>query len=143
MKRYLKTLMVALMIVPCMMFLAACGGENDVHLAPGMYTMDRTYVGGVRQTSGVNFNHVAAMTFRVEGQYVFLSSSVITDWQLRHRIRDGYLELRELVSGSPWIRENGSAASDFTSTRVVNGEIVMRQAIPGQPVWETFWTLDT
>ncbi|MCL2570486.1 MAG: hypothetical protein FWE16_04755 [Firmicutes bacterium] len=65
----------------------------------------------------------------------------ITDWQVRHRIRDGYLEQQELVSNAPWIRENGSVNSGFGTTRVENGEIMMRAAIPGQPVWESFFSL--
>ena len=143
MRKVLLSLLVAVVMIGVALPLTGCFGPSVSYLDNGTYTLNRTYLGDTRLTQGTEFDQVRDVTWRVEGRYIFVTNPVIpiTDWQIRHRIVDGYLEQRELVSGSQWIRENGSAASGFVSTRVENGEIVMRLSVPGQPVWASFFSL--
>jgi len=139
---------ILVMVIIAIPLLGGCRRNNTTtftHLAEGTYTLRATYVNGVQQHSGLYFNAVAGISFRVEGQYVFATMPLV-NWynvQFRHRINNGYLEQQEMRPGAPWVRENGSAASEYASTRVENGEIVMRHTAPGQPVWVTFFSLGT
>jgi len=112
-------------------------GCRSGRLAEGTYSLSRFYVDGVSLEvgSGPVWDVFHNVTWRVRGEYIFVSMPSMgwNDYQIRHRIRNGYLEQREMGRRTQWIRENGSSESMWTSTRVENGEIVIRVNMPGTP----------
>jgi len=136
-RKLLITLMLTLSLAfISVMALAGCGLFSSTTLEDGVYRIDRIYINGERITSA--HTHWAALNssqWTIEGNQATLtitppglpSSSTTID----HRIRGGYLEQRHTTyTAGRWTRENGSAASEFVSTRVENGEIVVRYGSP-------------
>jgi len=132
-----KALFITIFLVVIMGVLAVgcIGGGSATALEDGTYTVDRIYINGVRvaDTHAVWSTLAAANgTWVIDGQDATFSHSALqgvpaNSMTVRYRIRGGYLEQRSpAMNNNRWTRENGSAASGFTSTRVEDGQIVVR-----------------
>lgn len=135
-KRKLTAAVLAIMLALSLSVVGFACALSSSTLADGTYRIDRIYVNGNRITethalwAGLNTSYFvvngSSLTINVEA-VMTLSMTV------QHRVRGGYLEQRHaMYTNNQWIRENGTAPSGFVSSRVENGEIVMRHGTASQ-----------
>ena len=117
MKKRRKIIIVVLLaiVMATVSVLAAC--FNSTTLEDGAYRIERIVYNTEEVARGnALWDMRDNLLFVVSGSTVTISGQGVSK-TVEYRVRNGYLEQREL-SSSVWIRENGSAASMFASTRV-------------------------
>jgi len=104
-------------------------------LENGTYNVDRVYINGNVVGSGHRvFSELAGAvgTWVIDGNQATFSHRSLPGFSansltVEFRVRGGFLEQRcANLTNNMWIRENGSAASAYISTRVEDGQIVVR-----------------
>ena len=137
MNRIIKIICIASFAVFIILAVTRCL-YNRPPIKEGFYTVDRVYIDGTQ----VEENHqvftrlpAARATWRIESKRATVSAPALPGASIWRpelqsfrltadiRVRRGYIEQRRLKD---WIRENGSAASKFVSTRIEKRQIIIR-----------------
>jgi|GEM_PF-3339715 len=122
----MKKIIILIVILSTTFILSACLSFSQHPLEDGRYEIQRITIGDHAVARSHNaWQAFSSMTIDIDGRnFTFDNAGLDEPITGQWRVMNGFFEQRNSSTGNLWVRENGTAASGYMSTRVSEGYIV-------------------